>query len=194
VSVSNLSVALICSNDKREILLELFSARNIVVDDSSQLVVVENNCEIPRDKVSIVFEWNQIKLLFEVLEKLSLTSNKVSDETADFKGSIIGKVENENYEIIPFEEVCYFEARGNYVFCITGSSEYRVKEKLYELDKKLPVEYFIRISRSYIVNINNVKQIIPWFGRRLALKFNNCKKEVEVSKNYVKNFKKFLGL
>lgn len=97
-------------------------------------------------------------------------------------------------DIIVHSRICYFEARKNAVYCVTADGEYRVKEKLYELETTLPEDRFIRISRSYIVNIENVSRIIPWFGRRLVLRFNNTKKEVEVSKNYASAFKAFLKI
>ena len=95
--------------------------------------------------------------------------------------------------ILPYEQIQYFEARGNNTYCISRSGEYRVKEKLYELEGNLSQEKFIRVSKSFIVNIENVKEILPWFGRRLILRFTDSKSEVEVSKNYVKTFKDFLG-
>lgn len=81
-----------------------------------------------------------------------------------------------------------------YTVCVTPLGEYKVKEKLYELETSLPEDRFIRVSRSFIVNIENVSQIVPWFGRRLVLRFGNTKLEVEVSKNYSTAFKDFLGL
>ena len=69
-----------------------------------------------------------------------------------------------------------------------------MKEKLYELEGKLPRSQFIRVSKSYIVNIGNVKEIIPWFGGRLILRFTSGNKEVEVSRSQVKSFKEFLGM
>jgi len=53
---------------------------------------------------------------------------------------------------------------------------------------------FIRVNKSYIVNILMVKEIIPWFGGRLLLKFSGSEEKIEVSRNYVKDFKQFLGM
>jgi DNA-binding LytR/AlgR family response regulator len=101
--------------------------------------------------------------------------------------------DDHNLEIIPFKEILYFEGKGNYAYCITVTGKYRIKEKLYELEKKMNNE-FIRVGKSFIVNITNIKEIIPWFGRRLLLKFTDNKSEIEVSKNYVKSFKSHLGI
>lgn len=179
-------VGLVCSDNLEAVLTELLNARNIAVDADSAIYVVEASCKIPEDKVSIVFDMNRLGSLIEFLDRLS----KISDEGCN---SVIGKVED-RFEIIPFDQVLFFEARGNYAFCITANSEFKVKDRLYELESKLPRNRFVRVNKSFIVNISNVSEIIPWFDRRMLLKFCGCKKEVEVSKNYIKSFKEFIGL
>jgi DNA-binding LytR/AlgR family response regulator len=182
-----MKIALHCSEGSKSILLELLSAWNIAIDGQSPVCVVESGCDIPEDKIGIVFHMSNLASLMELL-------NPSAGKEPDPMDTIIGRNLHESYEIIPLGQIHYFEARGNYVFCITANQEYRVKEKLYELEAKLPQNRFIRVGKSYIVNIHNVKEIIPWFGRRLVLKFVDSKKEIEVSKNYVKNVKEFLGI
>jgi DNA-binding LytR/AlgR family response regulator len=125
---------------------------------------------------------------------LILPANAKESSSDPLQRSVIGKAADDTMDIIVHSRICYFEARNNAVYCVTADGEYRVKEKLYELETTLPEDRFIRISRSYIVNIENVSRIIPWFGRRLVLRFNNTKKEVEVSKNYASAFKAFLKI
>ncbi|MCX7708705.1 MAG: LytTR family transcriptional regulator [Clostridia bacterium] len=181
-----MKIGLCCSDNLKRVILELMSARNFLVDNQTEFVIVESGCEIPRGKVAILFEVGNLASLIELLDRLS----KGGEEAGN---AIIGKLD-EKYERIPLNQVYFYEGRGNNVFCITSEGEYRVKEKLYELEEKLPQHRFIRVSKSFIVNITNVKEIIPWFGRRLILRFNDQKKEIEVSKNYVKSFKEFLGI
>ncbi len=180
-------IGLICTDNIKPILMELFNTRNITIEDSSDVYVVEIGCKVPEGKISILFQLGNLNLLMGLLDKVC----KPSDESIS---TIIGKSPDDNYEIIPYKKICFFEGRGNNAFCITKEGEYRVKEKLYELEAKLPQSNFIRVGKSFIVNIENVKQIVPWFGRRLVLKFIDCKKDVEVSKNYTKSFKEFLDI
>jgi two-component system, LytTR family, response regulator len=177
---------IICSNNLRYILLELLTARGIVVDDRADIIIVECGHEIPKGKISIVFDIQNMGRLVEFLDMLS----RISDVNIS---TIVGKREDK-YEIISLKQVDFFEGRGNYVFCNTRNGEYKVKEKLYELESRLPQNKFIRVGKSFIVNISNVKEIIPWFGRRVVLKFNGNNAEVEVSKNYIKGFKEFIGI
>ena len=181
-----MKLGLICSDSTRIILLELLSTRNITIDAQSNVYIVESGGEIPKDKIAILFSLANISQLIELLDRL-----KVDDVGID---TIVGRSNDERYTVIPYKHVSYFEARDNSVFCITAENEYRVKERLYELEDRLPRNRFIRVGKSFIVNIGNVKEIIPWFGRRLLLRFINSKKEVEVSKSYVKQVKEFLDM
>jgi len=177
----------------RGVLQELLSTRNIGVEEQSNLCVVEAGCEIPKDKIAILFDLANLGQLIELLDKLA----RIPDDSPN---TIIGKSWDDSYQIIAHPQVYYFEARGNNVFCIAADTvhnspnEYRIKEKLYELEARLPHNRFIRVGKSYIVNIDNVTEIIPWFGRRLILRFVDGKREIEVSRNYVKNLKEFLGI
>ncbi len=180
-----MTVNLICSENIKPILLGILCERNISIDEQVDICIVEAGYSVPNDKLCIVFPSGSLFVLIELLNKLT----KLNDND-----KIIGRSENERYIVISFDRIFYFEARGNYTFCITEDGEYKVKEKLYELEARLPQIKFIRVGKSFIANIENVKEIVPWFGRRLILKFADRKREIEVSKNYVKSFKEFLGL
>lgn len=106
---------------------------------------------------------------------------------------VIG-MKDETWHVIKLEDILFFEARESAVFFYSQKSYYRMNEKLYEAEKRLPRQSFIRISRSYIVNIQRVATIAPWFSRRLLLTFDNTEVTVEVSRNYVQAFKEFLGM
>ncbi len=186
--------SLSCTANMQRVLQELLSSRNIGIEEQSSLCIVEAGCEIPKGKIALLFEMGNLGQFIELLDKLA----QVVEDGAP--NTIIGKSIDESYQFIAYSNVYYFEARGNNVFCITAgavsssTNEYRIKEKLYELEARLPKNQFLRVGKSYIVNINNVNEIIPWFGRRLILRFNDGKKEIEVSRNYVKTLKEFLGI
>lgn len=181
-----MKVRLICSDNIKYILLELLSARNIFIDDQSEICIIEAGYTPPDNLVCILFHPSNMNPLMELLNKL-MKANYDNNK-------IIGRSDDERYKVIPLGQIHYFEGRGNNTFCITEDGEYRVKEKLYGLESRLPQNQFVRVGKSFVVNISNVEEIIPWFGRRLVLKFINSKKEIEVSKNFVKSFKDFLGI
>ena len=208
-------VVLVCGDGSKAALEALLTARRIPVRNDSSYAVVEYGLPLPEGKTCIVFEWNRIDKLIGLFgepgENLAAAAFSpdpvtpanaaapvpgapVSSATEPSPRSIVGRKANDTLEILAYGRICFFEARGNLTFCVTPEGEYRVKEKLYELETLLPGDRFIRVSRSYIANIQNVSQIVPWFGRRLVLRFNHTKAEVEVSKNYASSFKDFLGI
>jgi len=204
-------VVLVCGDGIKAALEALLTARRIPMRDNSPYAVVEYGFTLPEGKTSIVFEWNRIDKLIGLFGEPAgntdpaapVTTAAAAASTAPVSSlspiesaqrSVIGRAANDTLEILAYGRICFFEARGNITFCVTPEGEYRVKEKLYELETILPEDRFIRVSRSYIANIQNVSQIVPWFGRRLVLRFNHTKAEVEVSKNYTSSFKDFLGI
>jgi len=64
--------------------------------------------------------------------------------------------------IIPVEDILYFEAQDDYVAIYTQDKTYLKKETLSHLEKLLDDRVYIRIHRSYILNINYLNKIEPY--------------------------------
>ncbi|MBP2652725.1 MAG: response regulator receiver protein [Firmicutes bacterium] len=180
-------INLVCSEALEGVLAELLKARGIFLSRDAKVTLVEKGCEYPAQGLSIVFEY---KALNELIELLDLLAKK--PETSK---NIISarRLDSEKYEILAYEDIMYFEAEGNNIYCFTANDKFRIKSKLYELETNLYEQGFIRVGKSILVNIMSVAEIIPWFGSRLLLKLKN-KHEIEVARNYVRNFKDFLEL
>ena len=52
-----------------------------------------------------------------------------------------------------------------------------MREKLYTLEGMLPVESFMRASKSAILNLNKVKSLSPAFGGRFEAVLDNGEKD-----------------
>lgn len=75
---------------------------------------------------------------------------------------------------------------------LIGTSNYRTLE---ELQANLDAKIFWRVHRAHIVNINKIKEIIPWFNRALQLKMGDKKEtEIPVSRIQTKKLRDFLKL
>jgi DNA-binding LytR/AlgR family response regulator len=59
------------------------------------------------------------------------------------------------YKIL-YDDVLYFEGYGEYVKVITTNKNYLVRDSLSEFEHRFSTEYFIRIHKSYIVNIQKI--------------------------------------
>ncbi|WP_285491178.1 LytTR family DNA-binding domain-containing protein [Staphylococcus haemolyticus] len=60
--------------------------------------------------------------------------------------------------IIEIQTIISFRTHKNQVIAIRDGEQFKLKERLYELEEKLPTS-FIRISKSEIVNINKIKKL-----------------------------------
>jgi two-component system, LytTR family, response regulator len=61
--------------------------------------------------------------------------------------------------IVPVSEVYYLEAADDYVVVSTANKEYVKNSTMKFYEDKLPVNNFVRIHRSCIININFIKEI-----------------------------------
>jgi DNA-binding LytR/AlgR family response regulator len=61
------------------------------------------------------------------------------------------------------------------------------------LEERLDPDIFLRVHKSYIVNIESISSIHKWFGGRRLVKIKGDK-EVVVSQTYLGEFKKKLHL
>ena len=75
---------------------------------------------------------------------------------------------------------------------VEGTSNYRTIE---ELQAQLDAEVFWRVHRSWLVNINHIKEIVPWFKSSYVLRMNDKKQsEVPVSRAHSRRLRELLKL
>jgi len=75
---------------------------------------------------------------------------------------------------------------------LEGQSNYRTIE---ELQSSLDPDTFWRVHRSYLVNINRIKEVIPWFKSSYMLRMDDKKQtEIPVSRVQTKRLRALLKL
>jgi two-component system LytT family response regulator/two-component system response regulator LytT len=75
---------------------------------------------------------------------------------------------------------------------VTGASNYRTLD---DLQARLDPEVFWRVHRSHLVNINKIKEIVPWFSRNYILRMKDAKAtEIPVSRSQTKRLREYLKL
>jgi len=74
----------------------------------------------------------------------------------------------------------------------TGTSSCRTLD---ELQAQLDPAVFWRVHRSHLVNINKIKEIVPWFSRNYMLRMKDLKAtEIPVSRLQTKRLREYLKL
>lgn len=93
---------------------------------------------------------------------------------------------------VPFSEVIYVEARERKTFVVSTKTTGTHKYTLNEFDFLLPKESFIRCHRSYIVNVNQIKEINLDSHSTFMLKMID-NTLIPVSQTHASYFRKLLG-
>lgn len=95
--------------------------------------------------------------------------------------------------LLPKKDILYLEYCEGKCLIKTVKQEYKVHEALVEVEKKLQQHQFQRVHRSFIVNLDHILEIQPWFNSTYNLIMKDQSK-VPVSRTYVKELKKVFGL
>jgi two-component system, LytTR family, response regulator LytT len=75
---------------------------------------------------------------------------------------------------------------------ISGTGNFRTLD---ELQARLDPARFWRVHRSHLVNINKIKEIVPWFSRNYILRMKDAKvTEIPVSRSQTRRLREYLKL
>ena len=92
------------------------------------------------------------------------------------------------------DEIVFFEAKNKSVRVVCEGEEYSCQYTLKDLESLLLNESFTRVHKSFIVNLDHIEEIVPWFNYTLKLKMRGYEDEVLVNRSYVKTFKSLLSI
>lgn len=132
--------------------------------------------------VSTLNKLQQINTVKQELENRQVTSSNI----------ILWK--DNKLVVMNINDIYYCEARERETLVYTKENEYISKKSILEFEKKLSLDKFLKIHRSYIVNIAKIKEIIPWFNSTYKLKLNDMDNEVYVSRSKIKEFRKVMNI
>ncbi|MFC0472254.1 LytR/AlgR family response regulator transcription factor [Halalkalibacter kiskunsagensis] len=91
-------------------------------------------------------------------------------------------------------DITYLFREDRETIICTLDGKYSSKTPIKELEGKLHGYPFFRTHKSYLVNLNKVEQLIPWFNGAYQVKVVGQKEEIPVSRNYVKLLRERLEL
>lgn len=102
----------------------------------------------------------------------------------------------DRFQLIPASDIIYASLADDVITIVTsrvtGRSNYRTLD---ELQSNLDPAAFWRVRRSHLVNINKVKEIVPWFSRNYILKMRDPNAtEIPVSRSQTRRLRDHLNL
>jgi len=102
----------------------------------------------------------------------------------------------ERFLLVQTEEIIFASMADESINIVTshvaGSCNYRTLD---ELQARLDPATFWRVHRSHLVNINKIKEIVPWFSRNYILRMKDAKAtEIPVSRSQTRRLRDYLKL
>ena len=103
---------------------------------------------------------------------------------------------DDRFLLIQADEVVHASLEDDQIRVVTnslsGTCNYRTLD---ELQTRLDPAVFWRVHRSHLVNINKIKEIVPWFSRNYILKMRDAKgTEIPVSRSQTRRLREYLKL
>lgn len=133
-------------------------------------------------------------------EEIVIRSRKMDDRVEMLLRLIGGKDntpvfsffrEDKEY-FFPVNDILFFETEGEKAYAHTARDAFAVRYRLYELENMLP-EYFVRVSKGGIVNVNKVYSVQRSISSASLVHFFDTHKQIYVSRLYYKEFIKRLN-
>ncbi|MBC2856788.1 response regulator transcription factor [Cetobacterium sp. 2A] len=129
--------------------------------------------------------------ILEVLNSLVDQKQVEQIKTVSKVNKITVTSEDKMY-VISIQEIYYIEASEKETLIHTKNRIYSSKIKISKFEEILPDEYFFRTHRSYIINLDKIIEIEPWFNTTYILKIMDLSFKIPVSRNNMKDLKELL--
>lgn len=94
-------------------------------------------------------QWKEERIVSESLQ--AMQAEEVNDRIAVKDGSRI--------HIIHLPDLIYVQASGDYITLVSASGQYLKEQTMKSLESQLPGSRFVRVHRSYIVNVEYIKRV-----------------------------------
>jgi two-component system LytT family response regulator len=106
---------------------------------------------------------------------------------------LIGKTED-RFVPIGFEDIHWIYADNRKTFIHTDRGDFQNKYTLSQLEEILPTGTFLRCHRSYIVKLDSIAEIHPYFHSTFHLVIKDkSNSRIPVSQSYASSFREYLG-
>ncbi|MBN3524431.1 LytR/AlgR family response regulator transcription factor [Paenibacillus apiarius] len=99
---------------------------------------------------------------------------------------------DERIVVLHVDHIIYIGFEEGKTVIVTKERQYKVSESLTMLERKLRHPSITRVHRAYLVNVDRIVEIEPWFHSTCQLKLENGSM-VPVSRTYMKELKLLLG-
>lgn len=128
-------------------------------------------------------------------QKLDRLVQMIEERPAAPKGKLVVKSANRLF-LVDSDDIIYASIEDGVISIVTqdmeGQSNFRTVE---ELQASLDPQVFWRVHRSYLVNVNHIKEVVPWFKSSYQIRMEDRKQtEIPVSRAQTRKLRELLNL
>lgn len=139
---------------------------------------------------TIIDEKREEEVLIYVQKRSSLV-DEIERLVESNNLTIKGTKDDEIIIINPLDVTCFI-SQNNKVFALIGEEQYKIKERLYQLEEMMD-ENYIKINQSCLANIKRIDRFSSSLGGAIMVLFDNGYKDY-ISRRELKKFKERMGL
>ncbi len=124
------------------------------------------------------------------------TAVTATDPTPPRLTKLWGSRDNDTRVLVDYAEIAWLEADSKKVYLSTTAGEkLLVRHTLKELESRLEPHNFLRIHKAYLVNLNQIAEVIPWFSGTYQVRLADANRtEIPLSRQYAQTLKQKTGL
>ena len=123
-----------------------------------------------------------------------LQEQSLLDDDASQHQHVVSKTGDRIF-IIKIEDIYFFKSGAGGVYAYTQNKNYQISDSLERLEHRLNQRGFVRFHRSFLINVNYIKEIQRWFGGKLLVIMNdNQQTEINSSRDGAKKIKQLFNL
>ncbi|WP_191559718.1 LytR/AlgR family response regulator transcription factor [Metabacillus idriensis] len=137
------------------------------------------------------YDEDQLKQTVQRIEKLLMQPKETEKSSAS--GKLAVEAEGEIIYLEP-KDILYMYRDEKLTKILTKTKEYDTKTPLKDLESRLVPYCFFRIHKSYLVNLDFVVKLTPWFNGAYQLELEGTNEMLSVSRNYVKSLRERLEI
>ena len=96
--------------------------------------------------------------------------------------------------LLNLEDVVYISAKNKSTYVHTYENQFLVDLTLTELEERLGTDVFRRLHRSYMINLNMVKEIVRSQGAYMVVVADRDETQIPVARRQVRSFREAVGI
>jgi two-component system LytT family response regulator/two-component system response regulator LytT len=174
-------------------LLKPFDRKRVLqtIEKAQSRLVSQGESAVPITESSV----NEATAKLDALLKLVEEQAQAPAANRATTGKVVVRAQN-RLLLVDQKEICFASIEEGTITVVTpsveGNSNCRTIE---ELQSQLDPEMFWRAHRSYLVNIQHIREVVPWFKSSYQIRMDDPKKtEIPVSRAQTKRLRELFNL